>query len=70
MYMGYSIQEAKLERAYDISRAKEGVDAPEKLRFLADRIAKEGDDELAHQLLREATIIENMYDEKRDNDLS
>lgn len=65
--MSYSLQEAKAERAYDISAASQGVDAPEKLRKLAVIINKEGNEPLAHQLYMKANRIENMYDEYNNN---
>lgn len=65
--MSYSIQEATLERQHDISQAREGVDAPRKLRRMANIIEKEGNESLAHALRMEAIRLDDSFDEWRDN---
>lgn len=60
--MSYSIEEAKAERNYDIAKARAAVDAPDKLRALAQQIMKEGNEPLAHALSMEAMKIENRDD--------
>jgi len=65
--MSYSIEQAKQERAMEISYAMKGVDAPEKLIELATQVKKEGEDELAEYLIHKATRMEFAYDEANDN---
>lgn len=67
--MSYSIAEAKADRAYDISKASMGVDAPKKLRTLARIINKEGNEPLAHALYMKAMKIEDSFDAARDESL-
>jgi len=65
--MSYSIQEANTERAIDIHKAMQSVDAPDRLRNIARLEQKEGNEEFAAQLINRASRIENMYDEAKGN---
>jgi len=65
--MSYSIEQAKQEQASAIAYAEKGVDAPDKLRELANQVKKDGDDELAEYLINKATRMEFAYDEANDN---
>ena len=54
---------------YDIAQARKAIDAPDRLRDIAVAVKKQGEDELAEALYREANRLDMAYDEARDNEL-